>query len=312
MNWSEIIIKVSIKDLEEASAIAQMTAENGIYIEDYSNIDEEIKDFSFVEMIDDKLINKNKTKAFIHIYISPEEDISQTIKYLDERLKKSDIEFEFQTSDVKEEDWVNNWKKYFKPLEVGKKLVIKPSWEQYSNDNDKLILEIDPGMAFGSGTHESTKLCLVNLEKYIKPNTEVLDIGCGSGILSIAALLLGARYVFAMDIDPLAVKIAKENIALNNINSEKYTVIQGDLLSVRELRDSIGKYDLILVNIVADIIISLAPIVKNLLNENGTIICSGIVCEREEDVISALNSHCFEIRDKLHENNWISLVCIAR
>jgi len=312
MDWTEIILEVAIRYLETASAIAQMAASQGLYIEDYSKLEEEIENLGFGEMIDEELLNRDRTKALIHIYISPEEDLGNSLIYLVQRLEAGGIPYQVRTNKIREEDWVDNWKKYFKPLEVGQKLVIKPSWEKYDVNSDRLVLEIDPGMAFGSGTHESTRLCLACMEKYIMPEAEVLDVGCGSGILSIAALLLGASHVTALDIDPLAIKITRENMALNRISPEKYKAEQGNLLTSQELRDKLGEYDLVLVNIVADVIISLVPIIWEHTRAGGCVICSGIIAERTDDVISALEAAGYKIKEISRENDWIGLVGIKQ
>lgn len=311
MDWTEIIIKVSVEDLEKASAIAQMAASNGIYIEDYSNFEEEVKEFGPIEIIEQELLEKDKNHALIHIYINPEENPAEIMSYINDRFKYEEIKADTMVKNIKEEDWANNWKKYFKPIEVGNKLVIKPSWETYNGSNDRMILEIDPGMAFGSGTHESTRLCLASLEKFIKNNDEVLDLGCGSGILSVAALLLGAKHVFAVDIDPLAVKITKDNMGINGMNASRYTVVEGNMLTSEELINQAGckKYDIILANIVADVIIAFTPLIANLLKEGGIVISSGIIEEREEDVKGKMLSHGFEVIEVNRDRGWISLVC---
>lgn len=310
MNWTELIIKVDVKDLETASAIAQMSISNGIYVEDYSELSEDTLRPS--EIIDDDLLNKDRDRAKIHVYINPETNPNETILFIKDRLISSKIRYELTVDSILDDAWATNWKKHFKPLNISERIVVKPSWEEYKNDKkDKVIIEIDPGMAFGSGTHESTKLCLQGLDKYIGNSELVLDIGCGSGILSIASLLLGAKNVVSVDVDPLAVKVTNENMKLNSISSERYKTYEGNLLTSSELVEQIGfeEYDIVLANIVADIIIEYAPLIKKQLKTNGILITSGIINDRKNDVIKAMEALDFSILETDVENEWSSVIC---
>lgn len=218
-------------------------------------------------------------------------------------------ELTLETESVCEEDWANNWKKYFKVLEIGEKITICPIWEN-APETDRIVFKINPGMSFGTGTHHSTKMCIEELEKIIKPGDEVLDIGCGSGILSIVSLLLGAKDATALDIDPNCVHIAYENAGLNGIYEDKYTVLSGNVLSDDALFEKIShkKYDVVEANIIADVIIALAPKAKQLVKDGGTFITSGIIINRAGEVENELEKY-FKIEKIKQSGEWISIVC---
>lgn len=300
MDWTEIIINVNTKDLEVAENIANMTVPYGIYIEDYSNLEEEIMEIAHVDLIDEELLKKDRNLAKIHIYISQEDNPFEAVSFLKERFTEQNIEFEIDTTNVKEDDWLNNWRKYFKPMEIGEKILINPSWFKCEN-TDRKVLNIDPGLAFGTGKHETTKLCLETLEKYVKEGDEVLDVGCGSGILGIASVLLGAKEALGIDIDEMAVKTANENAVLNNV-SDSFSAIVGDLA------EKVDKsYDVIVANIVADAIIILSKSVKNFMTKDSTYIVSGIIDTRLNDVKESIKDD-FIVEKENFENGWYCLV----
>ncbi|MEG1996570.1 MAG: 50S ribosomal protein L11 methyltransferase, partial [Oscillospiraceae bacterium] len=206
-----------------------------------------------------------------------------------------------ETDNVCEEDWSTAWKKYYHPIKIGKRLVVCPCWEEYELSENEVKVLLDPGMAFGTGTHETTRLCMQFLDKYIKPDTNMLDIGTGSGILAITSLLLGAKSATGVDIDELAVKIAYENATLNNVQ-QKIKLVCGDLTEKIS-----GKYDLICANIVADVIIRLCQTITNFCHDSSVLIVSGIIDERCDEVIFALENAGFNIDERLEENGWVSL-----
>ena len=203
---------------------------------------------------------------------------------------------------VNEADWQNNWKKYFVPISVGENLIVRPIWEEDEYGNDKIVINIDPGLAFGTGSHATTQQVLIMLEKYLKENDNVIDVGCGSGILSITAYKLGAKTVTALDYDEQAVSMTKNNIKLNNIKDDEIEVYQNDLLS-----NVSQKADLILANITAPILARLIPQTKDILNPQGLFICAGIIDEYEHDVQQSLISNGYIIIDRLAKNDWVSL-----
>lgn len=298
MDWTEIKIKVPVECTETAEAIANMTVPYGIYTEDYSNLEQDALDIAHIDMIDEDLIKKDRTVSIIHIYISDEENPFEAVAYLKEQYSAVGINSEIDTDSISEKEWADNWKKFFKTTEIGEKLVIRPSWEEYDNKDNRVVLSIDPGAAFGTGTHATTKMCLQLLESYIKTNTTMLDIGSGSGILSIAGVLLGAEKADGVDIDPVAVKVATENAELNNVEN-KTNYILGDLC------DKISeKYDVVCANIVADVIISLLENVEQFMKDDSVFICSGIIDIRENDVKSAFEKFGFEIIEDVECENW--------
>ena len=213
---------------------------------------------------------------------------------------------------VREEDWANNWKQYFKPLKVGNKLLVKPSWENYDADDERIILEIDPASSFGTGQHNTTKLCLELLEESVKGGDKVLDLGCGSGILSIGAMLLGAGSAVAVDIEENAVAAAAENSEKNNISSDVYTVYRGDVISDAELSDKIGEeYDLITANIVADVLIAMREIFRKKIKDGGILIISGIIDERKDEVVDAVVGAGFKVLKSAEGEGWAAVKLMA-
>lgn len=302
--WTEVKIAVAAKDVDVAADIAMMVVPYGIYIEDYRDLEQQAWEVARIDLIDEDLLSKDRTRAFVHVYISPEESPAEAVAYLRERLTAAGITHEIDLSDCVKEEWENNWKQYFHTMEIGKRLVIKPKWEAYDNQEGKTVLSIEPGLAFGSGTHETTRLCLETLEPYITPETTVLDIGCGSGILSVAALLLGAKRAVGVDIDPLAVKTARENGAENGFGEPEYTVYCGNLA------DKVtGKFDVVVANIVADVIILFCKDVARFLNDGGVFITSGIIDTREQDVLDAFRQYGFSVKARHSENGWVCFEC---
>ena len=210
---------------------------------------------------------------------------------------------------VDDEDWANNWKKYYKPLSIGSRLLVLPSWEARP-ETDRIVLKLDPGMAFGTGAHHTTRMCLEFLEKTVKPGDTMLDLGCGSGILSIAARLLGAVKATAVDIDPIAESIAYENAEMNGIGRDNYEVLIGNVLSDRRLQNRIaGQYPVVAANIVADVIIALAPIARPLVAPGGVFLVSGIIDERVDEVVKALNDSGFSVSEHSRAEGWNAFLC---
>jgi len=303
MNWTEIKIEISTKDVEVAENIANMVVPYGIYIEDYSNLEDDVQKIAHIDLIDEDLLNKDREKSIIHIYLEPQENPNEAISFLKERLNSEKIKHEILISVCDVEKYINNWKKYFKPLKVGKKILICPTWENLNFNKDienRKILKLDPGLAFGTGSHETTKLCLEMLENEIGEESRVLDLGCGSGILSIASLILGAKKATGVDIDELAAKTALENAKLNDVES-KFEVKIGDLDE-----NVTGEYDLVVANIVADVLIRLNEKVSAYLVSGGIYIMSGIIDTREQDVIESI-SEDFELLERKFNNGWIAL-----
>lgn len=303
-DWTEVKISIPVSEVERAEAIATMVVPYGIYIEDYSTLEQEAMEIAHIDLIDEELLKKDRNTAIIHVYISPEESPAEAIAFLSERFKSEGIENVIDTSLCMKEDWENNWKQYFHPIPVGNKLLIRPVWEQEFEPCGRAVLNLEPGLAFGTGTHETTRLCLETLEKYVSDDTTLLDIGCGSGILSIAALLLGAKNATGVDIDPLAVKTAEENGHTNNLGQPELTVLQGNLTDKVS-----GKFSVVVANIVADIIISLCKDVESFMQKDAVFITSGIIDTRENDVLMAFEKYGFSVIERRSERGWVCFVC---
>lgn len=304
MDWLEIKINIPAAAVEEASAIANMVVPYGIYIEDYSDLEQGAREIAHIDLIDEDLLRQDRSAACIHVYFDPQENPAEAVAFLRERLAAAAIPCSLETDQVREEDWANNWKKYFKPLAVGKKLLICPSWETAENTENRTVLSIDPGMAFGTGGHDTTRMVLEASEPLVTADTTVLDVGCGSGVLSIAALLLGAHSALGVDIDELAVKMAVKNGEQNGLYPPRYTIRQGDLVEQVS-----GTYDLVLANIVADAILLLSPSIPAFLKPGGTYIVSGILLERGDEVANGLAKCGFTVCRRLERGGWVCLVC---
>ncbi len=301
--WSEIAVRIKAEDVELAGSIANMVVPYGIYIEDYSSLEEETLAIAHVDLIEESLLKKDRESAIIHIYVNPEENPVEAVAFLRERLSACNIENEIDLKDCKTEDWQNNWKQYFHPMEIGEKLLIRPVWENDYDAKGRRVLNIEPGLAFGTGAHPTTKLCLETLESYIDENSTVLDIGCGSGILSIASLLLGAKSATGVDIDSLAVKTAVENAEKNGFGADRITIYQGDL------SDKVsGKFSVVVANIVADIIIRFNTQVAQFIEDGGVYITGGIIESRENDVLKSFEENGFEIVERRENNGWLVFV----
>jgi ribosomal protein L11 methyltransferase len=299
MDYKQIRVVCSTEKLEEVCAVMSMV-DNGLMIEDYSDIDENLKTM-YGDLIDEQILNADKTKAAVSIFIPDERNPAEAISHLRTRFTELNIDTEISVIGVKEEDWAGAWKKYYKPLRIGERLVVVPAWEKYDAKEGDLILKMDPGMAFGTGTHETTRLVAMLIEKYVKENDVCLDLGTGSGILAIAASKLGAKSVNAYDIDPVAVRVANENVNDNGITN--ITCGRSDLFAGVEEKT----YDLICANIVADIIIRMTPDVAPFMSEKTVLLASGIISERCDDVVECFERNGFEIVERAEDNGWCAL-----
>lgn len=256
-------------------------------------LDQDEKDWDF---IDYPLLNSSEDIFALRVYPENMVDANNLKTELSEKKLGQCL-----VEEKDDEDWANNWKKYYKPLEIGEKLAIVPEWEDYNND-DRVVIKINPGMAFGTGTHESTYMCLELLERYVNKDDEIFDIGCGSGILAIAALKLGAKKALLVDIDERCIDASHENAELNSLE-DKMEIKKGNLLDVVK-----GRADLIVSNIIAEIIVDEIKNLKNHMDKGGIFITSGIIKERRQMVIEALEENGFEIIDELEKNNWVAIV----
>lgn len=301
MQYSEVKLKIATADLPTAEAIAGMVVPYGLYIEDYSDIEVVAPQIAHVDLIEQELLDRDREHAIIHVYISPEANPAEAISFISERLDAENIDFSVDVESVDEQDWATAWKKYYRPTKVGERIVVCPSWESYEKSDDEIVLTLDPGMAFGTGTHDTTRLCIRLIERFVTSGVSLLDVGTGSGILAVAALLLGAKNAVGVDIDEVAVRVAKENAEINGV-SERVKFLAGDLTDKVS-----GKFELVTANIVADVIIRLLPSLAEFLNEDGMFIASGIIDTREADVISALSDAGYELIGREESGGWVAL-----
>ena len=297
LNTPSAEIDIRCSELEELGV-------NGFIIED----EEDFRNFlennkQYWDYVDEDLNAKYAGVSRIRFYFTDDEEGERQLKTVLARYPECVV------STVQDSDWENNWREYYKPIEIGKKLVVVPEWETVPEDG-RLPLILDPGLIFGTGSHATTKMCLRALEKFAGPGMQVLDLGCGSGILGIGALVLGCEKCTGVDIDPKAPDVACGNAALNGIGKDRFIVYAGDILRDTALVKRLGAgYDLVLANIVADVIIPLAPKAKEFLKEDGRFICSGIIDGRENEVASALKNAGFAIEEHMHEEEWNAFIC---
>ena len=301
MEWTDIRLTVAKADADNAEAVATMIAEGGIYIEDYSDIEQQVAEIAHVDLIEQELLDKPRDQVIIHMYLEPGASPVETLALIAARMEAVGIPYTATTSGVEQEDWQNGWRKYYHPMEIGSRLAVVPSWQEYDTPRVKLVL--DPGLAFGTGGHETTSLCLEALDERVKGGERVLDIGTGSGILAIAALKLGASVAEGVDIDPVAVRTAGENAALNGV-ADKLTVLVGDLSDKAS-----GQYDIITANIVANAIMSLAPAVPGLMADDGVFIASGIIDSRKDEVLAALKAAGLAVQEVKEKRGWECIIC---
>ncbi len=301
--WTEIKITVATNDIETAGNIANMVVPYGIYIEDYSALEAETMEIAHIDLIEESLLKKDRTKGIIHVYVNPHENPLEATSFIKDRLDGEGIEHSIDVGDCLTEDWQNNWKQYYHAMPIGEKLLIRPLWENDFDAGGRKVLNIEPGLAFGTGSHPTTKLCLETLEGYINSNSTVLDIGCGSGILSIASLLLGAKSALGVDIDALAVKTAVSNARENGFDEPVFTAVQGNL------SDKVsGKFNVVVANIVADVIMQFNTQVGNFLTDDGVYITGGIIENREDEVLASFAKNNFEVISRAENNGWLVFV----
>ena len=318
MDWLELNIFTTHEGIEPLSAALIGAGITGLVISDPNDITEfaENKNPTW-DYIDDDVLKKQNDEAFITVYIEKNDtaaDMLQEIRSIVSRLKSLDEaneygRLEISSSGIREEDWANNWKEFFKPIEIGEKLIIKPTWEELPQGCSRCVVELDPETSFGTGRHFTTQLCLELLEKYVSEGDTVCDLGCGSGIISIAAIALGADSAVGVDIAEDAAKIAKANALKNGIADEKYTVYCGDVTTDTALKEKIGKgYNLVAANIVADVLMAMKEIFAEITKPGGTLVISGIIDDRRDEVLSAVKSCGFTLVEDLHRDMWNAAV----
>ncbi len=284
--------------LDVLTAVMSMS-ENSLAIEDYSDVEKEL-DGVYGDLIDESLLKADKTVVSVSVYLSADRDAAAEEAEIKRMLTAAGVPAEICTYTVNEDDWADCWKKYYHPIKTGKKVVIVPVWEEYTPDAGEVVVLMDPGMAFGTGTHETTRLCAALLEQYVRTGDRMLDVGCGSGILAICAAKLGAAKCFACDIDPAAVRIAGENAVLNGVEVTVDTAMSDLLADV----PAGSKYNVVCANIVADIIIRMSGDVDSFVDDGGVVLVSGIILERCAEVRYAMTKAGFKEDSFLEENGW--------
>ncbi|OUN15156.1 50S ribosomal protein L11 methyltransferase [Gemmiger sp. An87] len=301
MQWTDIRITVPKAQADTAEAIATGISGGGIYIEDYSDLETQVEQIAHVDLIEQDLLDKDRTKVIVHLYLAPDENPAEVVELVRSRLAAAEVDYTLAAEGVEQDDWENGWKAYYHALTIGQRLAIVPSWEEF--DTDRVVIKLDPGMAFGTGTHETTALCLEVLDGLVKGGERMLDIGTGSGILAIAALKLGAASAEGVDIDPMCVRTAGENAALNGVD-DKLQVLIGDLSD-----KATGTYNIITANIVANAILSLAPHVPALMAPGATFIASGVIDTRRDEVVEGLRAAGLNVVEVREQNGWVAILC---
>ena len=316
MQWLELKVDTTPAGIDPVSELVENLGITGLVIDDEGDFHDFLENNrQYWDYVDEDLLEQKRGVCRITFYVSADDEgwdmVAKTRIALAELKKQRDDcgSLLLTMANMDDADWENNWKQFYKPMEIGERLIVIPEWES-AKTHGRIPLILNPGLTFGTGSHATTRLCLTALEKHVTDGQRVLDLGCGSGILSIAALLLGAEHAFACDIDEKCVDVAYENAALNGIGRDRYMVRWGDVLSDRQLQKEMGdKYDIIVANIVSDVIIGLAPQVRPFLKEGGLFLTSGIIDTRAEEVKGKLVEAGLEILEERSADGWFSFLC---
>lgn len=317
MKWIKLTIETTTEATDMLSFLLNEKGVEGIEVEDKIPLSEEDKKSMFIDILPE--LPPDDGVAYISCYVEESMDMKELKTYIEQELKDMSAYMNVGTGKItigetEDKDWINNWKDFFHPFRLEDNIVIQPTWtEEFEAKKDDIIIHIDPGTAFGTGSHETTKLCIANLKKYIKDDgsSEVLDAGCGSGILSIIAMKLGAKRVYGIDIDEMAVKASVDNLKLNQIPEYAFEIVKGDVIGDAEFAKSvakIGQYDIVVANILADVIIPLSGVIRPFMKKNAVFITSGIIDMKENAVKEALIQNGFKIIDISHMGEWVSIV----
>ncbi len=320
MDWRQLKITTSTTGIDIVCDALYDMGITGLEISDKEDFKEFLENNRrYWDYVDEELEKLKEADSCITVYLSADSDGMAQLEQIKGRLaelKASDKEsafgsLEIHLADMKDEDWSENWKKYFKPLPIGEKVIVIPQWEEDIPDTDRVKFIINPGMSFGTGSHQSTRMCIEEIEKHIQKGDDILDLGCGSGILSVIALLLGASDATAVDIDPMAVEVAYSNLELNKLPKEIYHGFAGDITTDKALCEKLAekKYDIVLANIVADVIIALSRFVHMFMKDDGVFICSGIIIDRKDEVAEALKNAGLKIESVREMGEWAAMVC---
>lgn len=312
MKWNKFRLTTTTEAEDIVSSMLMDLGIQGVEIEDKVPLTQSDKEQMFVDILPE--IEADDGVAYLSFYLEEDEDKEKVLA--DVRVELQDMASylnvgactieESQTEDV---DWVNNWKQYFHQFYVDDILII-PSWEEVKpEDSDKMVIHIDPGTAFGTGMHETTQLCIRQIRKYTTPETTILDVGCGSGILGMLALKFGAKYSVGTDLDPCAIEATYENMEVNGINKDMYEVMIGNIIDDKDVQDKVGygKYDIVVANILADVLVALTPVIVDQLKDGGIYITSGIIDDKEETVVEAVKAAGLEVLEVTYQGEWVSV-----
>ena len=312
MKWNKITLEIR-EEVEDIviSTLADIGLE-GAEIQDKQPLSEQDKKRMFVDILPD--MPEDDGVAYLNFYLDEDEDVNAMLEKVKAELEELRMFVDIGSgmitlSQTEDKDWINNWKQYFKQFYVDDILII-PSWEEVKEeDKDRMIIHIDPGTAFGTGMHETTQLCIRQLKKYVTSETELLDVGTGSGILSIVALKLGAKHAVGTDLDPCAVPAVEENKEANEIPVEAFDMMIGNIIDDKEVQDKVGyeKYDIVVANILADVLVPLTPVILNHMKKGGIYITSGIIDDKEETVVNAVKAAGLEVLEVTHQGEWVSV-----
>lgn len=318
MRWNKYTLTTTAEAEDMISSMMMEAGIEGIEIEDKVPLSESDKSQMFVDILPEGPADDGVAR--ISFYLEPDQDNAAILAAVEEGLEEIrswgvDVGTgTIEASQTEDKDWINNWKQYFHQFYVDD-ILIKPSWEEVKpEDREKLLIQIDPGTAFGTGMHETTQLCIRQIKKYVKPDTVLLDVGTGSGILSIAALKLGAKFACGTDLDPCAITAVKENMEVNGVEADKYTVMLGNIIDDKAVQEAAGyeKYDMVVANILAEVLVPLTPVILAQMKPGALYITSGIIDDKEETVVKAVKDAGLEVLEVNHQGEWVSVTARKR
>lgn len=317
MKWNKFRLKTTTEAEDIVSSMLADLGIEGVEIEDKIPLTESDKEQMFVDILPE--IEPDDGVAYLSFYLEEEADTEAVLANVKKELEEMSAyvnvgECTIEESETEDVDWVNNWKKYFHQFYVDDILII-PSWEEVKpEDSDKMVIHIDPGTAFGTGMHETTQLCIRQIRKYVTPETKILDVGCGSGILGMLALKFGAAYSVGTDLDPCAIDATHENMEVNGIAKDQYEVMIGNIIDDEEIQKKVGieEYDIVAANILAPVLVELTPVIVNQLKPGGVYITSGIIDDKEETVVEAVKKAGLEVLEVTYQGEWVSVTARKR